>query len=215
MSFGLCNAPVTFQRLMEHCMGELNLRDCLIYLNKMIIVSSTFEEHLGRLEAVFSRLKEHNLKLRADKCEFLKSRVIYLGHVVSENGWSWEDRSHTSMANTKNSQRCPFFSRIHWILQPVNPQLFKNRATTMTSLWDTVPTRSPKSLSQERRKCPSNGQITTRSFQHTQGSTDEPTSVGLCRLLLAVQNPYRHFNNWFGSSPIPAPGWTESCCCIC
>ena len=71
---------------MERCMGELNLRDCLIYLDDVIIFSSTFEEHLERLEAVSSRLKEHNLKLRADKCEFLKSRVTYLGHVVSENG---------------------------------------------------------------------------------------------------------------------------------
>ena len=86
MPFGLCNAPATFQRLMERCMGDLNLKDCLIYLDDIIIFSSTFEEHLERLEAVFSRLKQHNLKLRADKCEFMKSRVTYLGHLVSENG---------------------------------------------------------------------------------------------------------------------------------
>ena len=86
MPFGLCNAPATFQRLMERCMGDLNLRDCLIYLDDVIIFSTTFEEHLERLDAVFSRLKEHNLKLKGAKCEFLKSHVTYLGHVVSENG---------------------------------------------------------------------------------------------------------------------------------
>ena len=86
MPFGLCNAPATFQRLMERCMGDLNLRDCLIYLDDIIIFSSTFEEHLEHLEAVFARLKEHNLKLKASKCEFLKSEVKYLGHVVSEEG---------------------------------------------------------------------------------------------------------------------------------
>ena len=86
MPFGLCNAPATFQRLMERCMGELNLRDCLIYLDDIIIFSSTFEEHLERLQAVFSRLELHNLKLKATKCEFFKSRVVYLGHVVSEDG---------------------------------------------------------------------------------------------------------------------------------
>ena len=86
MPFGLCNAPATFQRLMERCMGELNLRDCLIYLDDVIIFSSTFEKHIQSLESVFGRLKRHNLKLKASKCEFLRSSVTYLGHVVSENG---------------------------------------------------------------------------------------------------------------------------------
>ena len=63
MPFGLCNAPATFQRLMEHCMGELNLDQCLIYLDDVIIYSTTFEEHLHHLEAVFTRLQDHSLKL--------------------------------------------------------------------------------------------------------------------------------------------------------
>ena len=71
---------------MKRCMGELNLRDCLIYLDDVIIFSSTFEEHLERLDAVFSRLKQHSLKLKPSKCEFLRSEVTYLGHVVSEVG---------------------------------------------------------------------------------------------------------------------------------
>ena len=86
MPFGLCNAPATFQRLMERCMGELNLRDCLIYLDDIIIFSSTFEEHLERLQAVFKNLERHNLKLKPSKCEFFKECVTYLGHVVSADG---------------------------------------------------------------------------------------------------------------------------------
>ena len=86
MPFGLCNAPATFQKLMERCMGDLNLRDCLIYLDDIIIFSSTFEEHMERLQAVFERLQEHNLKLKPSKCELFKERVSYLGHVVSEEG---------------------------------------------------------------------------------------------------------------------------------
>ena len=67
-------------------MGDLNFRDCLINLDDIVIFSSTFQEHLEHLEAVISRLAEHNLKLKASKCEFLKSEVTYLGHVVSEEG---------------------------------------------------------------------------------------------------------------------------------
>lgn len=86
MGFGLTNAPATFQRLMERCMGELNLRDCLVFLDDILIFSKTFDEHLDRLTAVFERLEKHCLKLKAKKCEFLKKSVTYLGHVVSDVG---------------------------------------------------------------------------------------------------------------------------------
>ena len=59
MAFGLTNAPAMFQRLMEHCMGEMNLKECLIFLDDILIFSETFEEHISRFEAVFSRLKQH------------------------------------------------------------------------------------------------------------------------------------------------------------
>ena len=63
MPFGLCNAPATFQRLMERCMGDMNLRDCLIYLDDIVVFSSTFKEHIERLDAVFRRFQTNNLKL--------------------------------------------------------------------------------------------------------------------------------------------------------
>ncbi len=86
MPFGLCNAPATFQRLMERCMGDMNLRECLIYLDDIIIFSTDFDQHLERLEAVFTRLRQYNLKLKASKCEFFRHEVLYLGHVVSREG---------------------------------------------------------------------------------------------------------------------------------
>ena len=86
MPFGLCNAPATFQRLMERALGDLNLRDCLIYLDDIIIFSDTFDIHLDRLEAVFQRIHTYNLKLKASKCECFKTQVTFHGHVVSEDG---------------------------------------------------------------------------------------------------------------------------------
>ena len=61
MPFGLCNAPPTFQRLMQNCLGELNLTYCLIYLDDVIIFSQTEEEHLERMHVVFDCLREHGL----------------------------------------------------------------------------------------------------------------------------------------------------------
>ena len=46
MPFGLCNAPATFQWLMQNCLGELNLIYCLIYLDNLIMFLQTTEEHL-------------------------------------------------------------------------------------------------------------------------------------------------------------------------
>ena len=63
MPFGLCNAPETFQRLMQNCLGELNLIYCLIYLDDSIMFLQTAEEYLHRLCIVFDQLREYNLKL--------------------------------------------------------------------------------------------------------------------------------------------------------
>ena len=56
------------------------------YLDDIIIISSTPEEHLERLRLVFQRFREHNLKLSPDKCDFFKMKVQFLGHIVSKDG---------------------------------------------------------------------------------------------------------------------------------
>lgn len=88
MGFGLTNASATFQRVMESCMGELNLTKCLVFLDDILIYLQTFDEHMDPLTAVFQILENHYLKLKAKKCKYFKDRVTYLGHVVSENGIS-------------------------------------------------------------------------------------------------------------------------------
>lgn len=67
-------------------MGDLNLRDCLIYLDDIIIFSNTVEEHVEKLQAVFRRLQEHGLKRKPSKCESFRSIVVYLRHVVTKEG---------------------------------------------------------------------------------------------------------------------------------
>ena len=86
MPYGLCNAPATFQRLMQNCLGELNLTYTLIYLDDVIVFSRTEEEHLHRLRVVFARFLEHGLKLKPSKCHFLQDEITFLGHEVSAEG---------------------------------------------------------------------------------------------------------------------------------
>ena len=86
MPFGLYNAPPTFQRLMQNCLGELNLTYCLIYLDDVIVFSEMPEEHLQRMCVVFDHLREHGLKLKPSKCDVFKFEINYLAHHVSRKG---------------------------------------------------------------------------------------------------------------------------------
>ena len=70
MPFGATNTPATFHRLMPDCLGDLNMRWCIVYLDDIIIYSDTKEDHLKRLEAVFQKLAAAGLKLKPSKCFF-------------------------------------------------------------------------------------------------------------------------------------------------
>ena len=86
MPYGLCNAPATFQRLIQNCLDELNLTYALIYLDNVIVFSQTEEEHLHRLRVVFTRFLEHGLKAKPSKCHFLQDEITFLGHEISADG---------------------------------------------------------------------------------------------------------------------------------
>ena len=99
MPFGLCNAPATFQHLMQNTLGELNLTYCVIYLNNVIVFGHMKEEHLECLCVVFERFQEFNLKLKPSKCSFFQLEITYLAHHISwrhilpsqENVWAMQE----------------------------------------------------------------------------------------------------------------------------
>ena len=86
MPFGLCNAPLTFQCLMQNTLGEMNLMYCVIYLDDIIVFRHTEEEHFERLHIMFERFHEFNLKLKPSKCLFFQSEIVYLAHHISCEG---------------------------------------------------------------------------------------------------------------------------------
>jgi hypothetical protein len=86
MPFGLCNAPSTFERLMEAVLAGLQWHTCLVYLDDIVVFASTHEQMLTRLNDVFTCLGAAGLKLKPRKCHLFARETEYLGHVISEAG---------------------------------------------------------------------------------------------------------------------------------
>jgi transposase InsO family protein len=86
MPFGLHSAPATFQRLMDRVIGPELDPYCFAYLDDIVVLGETFEQHLEVLQEVFRRLRAANLRLNPDKCQFGRRSLTYLGHVVTATG---------------------------------------------------------------------------------------------------------------------------------
>ena len=89
MPFGLCNATATFQRLMAQALTSVtkkygNLIMC--YVDDVVIATPTLEDHIERLEEVFSCMKQAGLKCKPSKCEILRDSIKYLGRLVDKHG---------------------------------------------------------------------------------------------------------------------------------
>jgi len=97
--FGLCNAGTTFQQLMDMVMSGLAFKVCLVYLDDVIVFSTTIDEHFRRLSAVLTRLRGAALKLKPSKCWLLQKHVAFLGHVVSENRISTDPEKVRAVAD--------------------------------------------------------------------------------------------------------------------
>ena len=76
MPFGLCNAPATFERLMDRVLCGMRWSRCLVYLDDVISFGKSVPEALGRLEEVFARLSDFGLQLKAKKCTFMLPPVV-------------------------------------------------------------------------------------------------------------------------------------------
>ena len=99
MPFGLCNAPATFQRMMEEMLGGLRWTKCLVYLDDIIIFGKTLSECEENLCAVLERIREYGLKLKPSKCKLFQKSVKFLGRIVSKEGIATDPEKTEAVQN--------------------------------------------------------------------------------------------------------------------
>lgn len=86
MPFGLKNAPSTFQRLMNSVLREHINKICVVYMDDILIFSTSIQEHMTSINTIFKKLRQANLKLQIDKCKFFCKETEYLGHILTSDG---------------------------------------------------------------------------------------------------------------------------------
>ena len=86
MPFGLKNAPSFFQKVMNDVLKDIVGNGCEVFIDDIVVYGKTTEEFFGILKKVFGRLRQHNLKLKREKCHIGLSQIEYVGHVVNSGG---------------------------------------------------------------------------------------------------------------------------------
>ena len=99
MPFGLSNSSLTYMRLMNTALRDLIGNTASVFLDDILIVSQTEEEHFKKLNLVFSRLKSAGLKVKLEKCQFLQDKVLYLEHQIDRHGIRTEQSKMDAVRN--------------------------------------------------------------------------------------------------------------------
>ncbi len=99
LPFGLTNAPATFMTLMNDIFREYLDQFVVVYLDDILIYSRTREEHVEHVQKVLEILQQHKLYAKISKCEFFKRQVEYLGHFISKDGISVDERKVIAIKN--------------------------------------------------------------------------------------------------------------------
>ena len=162
LPFGIAAAPAIFQQAMEKILQGIPKVIC--YLDDVLITEQNDEEHLKTLETVFCRLEEHGVRLKKTKCEFLKTRVEYLGYCIDAEGL------HKSLTKVKAVVNAPrprnqqqlrsflglvnyygkFISSLSTITHPLNQLLCQKRQWKWSKECETAFQRLKEQLSSDQ-----------------------------------------------------------------
>lgn len=88
MPFGLKNAPITFQRLMDEFLRGIDEDFCQVYMDDLLVFSRTEEQHVDHFCKVFERIRAFGLRLSTEKSILGQGEIKFLGHTISKAGVS-------------------------------------------------------------------------------------------------------------------------------
>lgn len=116
MPFGLCNAPASFQRMVNALFSNLRGLNLQVFIDDICVANRTWQEHLDMLSVVFDLLIKANLKIKASKCVFGASHVIFLGHKLSRDGIETDPAKVKAIAELPVPSSCDEVRRVHGLL---------------------------------------------------------------------------------------------------
>ena len=138
MFFGLTNSPATFQTMMNDIFHDLIMEGVvMVYLDDILIFTETLEQHREVTRRVLALLKKHKLFLKPDKCEFEKTRVEYLGVIVSHNSVEMDPTKIAGVAEwltpTTKKEVQSFLPRLHQLLPLIHSRLLSSCSSPLRS----------------------------------------------------------------------------------
>lgn len=101
LPFGLCISGAEFQKAMDRVLGHLTREFVTIYVDDILITSSSLEEHYEHIHTVLAKFMEHNVTVNLDKCQFFKSEARFLGHIISNQGVKMDKSKIETVKNFK------------------------------------------------------------------------------------------------------------------
>ena len=114
MPFGVKNAPGTFQREMRRVLNEKLNKGVFVFIDDIIIYSRTEDEQLELIDWVLSRLEAEGYYANPGKCEFMRSQVSFLGHMVSRDGLSMQQHKVAGSTQLAGAAVSEGRARVPW-----------------------------------------------------------------------------------------------------
>lgn len=117
MLFGLPNALATFQHFANDCLKEYLDLFCTAYLNDILIYSDNLDVHLIHVRKVLQAVRNNNVLLKPEKCEFHTKRTTYMGLIISPDGISMDPAKSQSSPGMEHPSKCQRRSSLAWVCQ--------------------------------------------------------------------------------------------------